>query len=48
MRGLPYSVTSQDILFFFKDFQLIPSSVKIGTTDGHYKTGDGAVLFTNA
>ena len=47
MRGLPYSVKNEDIITFFKDYDLFLDSIKIGKNSDNTKTGEGAVLFKN-
>jgi RNA recognition motif-containing protein len=47
MRGLPFNVKDQDIKAFFKDYNLVNGSVKIGETSEKVKTGEAAVLFND-
>jgi hypothetical protein len=45
LRGLPYSVTLEDIQSFFSKFRVVPNSIKIGLHRDGLKTGEGAILF---
>ena len=45
MRGLPFHVKNEDIMFFFADYSFIPDSIKIGKNSDNSKTGEGAILF---
>lgn len=45
MRGLPYSVTPEDIKQFFGGMGLTEGSVKIGLMADGKKTGEAMVLF---
>ncbi|CDW73355.1 UNKNOWN [Stylonychia lemnae] len=45
LRGLPFQIRQQDIEFFFKEFELIKESVKIGRNFDGQRTGEAAVLF---
>ena len=45
MRGLPFHVKNEDIMFFFADYKFIPDSIKIGKNQENVKTGEGAILF---
>jgi len=45
MRGLPFQVKKEDILFFFSEYPHYPDSVKIGKNSDNTKTGEGAILF---
>lgn len=45
MKGLPFSVTKQDILTFFEGYNLVESSVKIGKMSDGKLTGEAAVTF---
>jgi len=47
MRGLPFSVKNEDIMFFFNDYKYFPDSIKIGKTSEGGKTGEGALLFND-
>lgn len=47
LRGLPYSVTTDDIKKFFSDYGVTDNQVKIGLYPDGYKTGEGAVLFNS-
>ncbi len=47
MRGLPYSVRKEDILYFFQGYNFYPEMVKIGENSDGTKTGEGAVLFNS-
>jgi RNA recognition motif-containing protein len=45
MRGLPYTVVESDVLEFFRGYQVLGESVKLGRqTDGR-STGQAAILF---
>ena len=48
MKGLPFSVTKQDIVTFFDGYNLIESSVKIGKMADGKLTGEAAVLFDSS
>lgn len=45
LRGMPFSVKKEDILFFFSDYKFYPESIKIGRDEDNNKTGEGAILF---
>jgi RNA recognition motif-containing protein len=45
MRGLPFDVTSEQILDFFKKYSPISHSLKIGYNGGR-KSGDASILFS--
>ena len=45
MRGLPYSVKTEDIVNFFQGFGLVDGSVKIGVMANGKLTGEACVLF---
>jgi heterogeneous nuclear ribonucleoprotein F/H len=45
MRGLPYSVTEDEIVQFFHGLGLKEDSIKIGKYPNGKLTGDGSVLF---
>jgi heterogeneous nuclear ribonucleoprotein F/H len=45
MRGLPFQVKREDIMFFFNDYKYYADSIKIGKNQDGTKTGEGAVLF---
>ena len=45
MKGLPFSVTRQDILNFFQGENMIEDSVKIGVMPDGRLTGEASVLF---
>jgi RNA recognition motif-containing protein len=45
MRGLPYSVTEDDIIQFFHGFGLIEDSIRIGKMPTGKLTGEACVLF---
>jgi hypothetical protein len=45
LRGLPYTVKPEDIISFFKGYD-VQDEVKIGKTSDNSKTGEGAVLFS--
>jgi heterogeneous nuclear ribonucleoprotein F/H len=47
LRGLPYSIKKEDIMFFFSDFKFYLESIKIGKNADNTKTGEGALLFKN-
>lgn len=47
MKGLPFSVTRQDIFNFFAGCNLIEDSVKIGAMPDGRLTGEAAVLFAS-
>jgi RNA recognition motif. (a.k.a. RRM, RBD, or RNP domain) len=47
LRGLPYSVTEQDVKSFFQGYNIVEGSIKIGLNGDGSKTGEGAVLFEN-
>jgi RNA recognition motif-containing protein len=48
LRGLPFSVTEDDIVQFFHGYNLIESSIKIGRYANGKLTGDGSVLFDSS
>ena len=45
MKGLPYSVTREDILSFFQGSNIIEDSVNIGKMSDGRLTGEAVVLF---
>lgn len=45
LKGLPYSVETEDIVKFFHGLGLVDDSVKIGVMADGKKTGEAAVLF---
>jgi hypothetical protein len=45
LRGLPFSLKNDDIISFFKDYDVYQESVKIGKTQDNTRTGEGAILF---
>ena len=45
MRGLPFHVKNEDIMFFFADYKFFPDSIKIGRNSDNTRTGEGAILF---
>lgn len=47
MRGLPFSIKIQDIKAFFKDYNVLNGSIKIGETVDKVKTGEAALLFAD-
>lgn len=48
MKGLPFSVTEQDIVKFFDGYGLVGGSVRIGMMASGKLTGEGCALFTDA
>ena len=48
MRGLPYSVTEDEIVQFFHGFGLKDDSIKIGKYSNGKLTGDAVVLFDSS
>lgn len=48
LRGLPYSVTDEDIVQFFHGVGMIEDSVKIGKMESGKLTGEACVLFETA
>lgn len=47
MRGLPFQIRPSEIIYFFSDYSLIPSSVHIGKNKEGRRTGFGSLLFTS-
>ena len=47
MRGLPFQIKKEDIMFFFSDYKYYADSIKIGKNGDNTKTGEGAILFKN-
>ncbi len=45
LRGLPFSAKQEDIITFFKDYDVYYDSIKIGRNQDNTKTGEGAILF---
>lgn len=45
LRGLPFVIKPEDILTFFKDYDIYHDSVKIGKNQDNTRTGEGTVLF---
>ena len=45
MRGLPFAAKQDDIITFFKDYDIYSDSVKIGRNSDNTKTGEAAVAF---
>jgi hypothetical protein len=45
MRGLPYTARVEDIITFFKDYEIHQESVKIGRNQDNTRTGEGSILF---
>lgn len=45
MKGLPYSVTLENILSFFQGHNIITDSVKIGKMGDGRLTGEACILF---
>lgn len=45
MRGLPFDVTTEQILNFFGKYNPISHSLKLGYNGGR-KTGDAVILFS--
>ncbi len=45
LRGLPFNLKNEDILTFFREYEVWPESVKIGRNQDNSRTGEGAVLF---
>ena len=45
LKGLPYSVTKEDILKFFHGLGLVEDSVKIGVMSDGKLTGEASCLF---
>lgn len=45
LRGLPFTVKTEDIVTFFNDYQFKHDSIKIGRNGDNTKTGEGAILF---
>lgn len=45
MRGIPYSVTTDDIFKFFGGYGIIEGSVRIGKMPDGKLTGEATVLF---
>ena len=48
LKGLPFSVTKQDIVTFFEGYNLIEDSVKIGKMSDGKLTGEAAVMFDSS
>ena len=48
LRGLPFSVTEDEIIHFFHGYNSIESSIKIGRYANGKLTGDGSVLFDSS
>eukprot|EP00898_Chlorokybus_atmophyticus_P005946 jgi/Chlat1/6352/Chrsp44S05910 len=48
MRGLPYRCTVSDIMEFFKDFSVIPDSIKLRTRADGSPSGEASVTFDSA
>ena len=47
LRGIPFSASSMDILYFFSGYKLVDGSVKIGMNPAGKKTGEAVILFQN-
>lgn len=45
MRGIPFSAKTEDLIYFFKGYDMFEDSVKIGRNSDNTKTGEAAVLF---
>lgn len=45
LRGLPFSSKIEDLITFFKDYDIYLESIKIGKNQDNTRTGEGAVLF---
>ena len=45
LRGLPFTCKPEDIITFFKDYDVYQDSVKIGRNQDFTKTGEGSILF---
>ena len=45
LRGIPFSSKNEDIITFFKDYDVYQDSVKIGRNQDNTKTGECAVVF---
>ena len=48
LKGLPYSVTKEDIIKFFHGLGMQEDSVKIGVMSDGKLTGEACVLFETA
>ena len=48
LKGLPFTVNTEDIVNFFDGFNLINDSIKIGKMGDGKLTGEAAVLFSSA
>lgn len=46
VRGLPYSVTEDDICFLFKEFKIVPQDVIIESFNGK-KSGYALIFFSS-
>lgn len=47
LKGLPYSVTKEDVVKFFHGLGMVDDSVKIGVMGDGKLTGEACVLFEN-
>jgi RNA recognition motif-containing protein len=45
LRGLPFHVKSDDIITFFKEYEIHHETIKIGRNQDKTLTGEGSVLF---
>lgn len=45
MKGIPFTVKREDIIAFFRDYEIFPNHIKIGENSEHTRTGEAAVLF---
>lgn len=45
LKGLPFSVTREDVLKFFEGYGMLENSVKVGKMADGRLTGEAAVLF---
>lgn len=45
MRGIPFSAKTEDLIYFFKGYDMFEDSVKIGRNSDNTKTGEAAILF---
>jgi RNA recognition motif-containing protein len=45
LRGLPFTCKPEDVITFFKDYDIYQDSVKIGRNQDFTKTGEGTILF---
>lgn len=47
MRGLPFRASTEDVVAFFKGFQVLPETLHLGTDNLGRPSGEGWITFSS-